>query len=304
MKPVRKLLVLSVLLILLPMYAEAAECSPIEKIPLRIANSGTFCLVRDLVTDISDGNAIRIEADNVTIDLQGFTLAGSEGLSTKVIGIFAESRKNIIVRNGSISGFLHGVFLDHAFVAANTRTSFGHVLEKLRFIDNRHMGARVEGSEVVIRNNQFIGTGPGEISKSTSALFISTSRSVTISNNIISRTRGTDRAVGIEIQVSADIEIKNNSIYQTISQDRIRGIHIDRSQNIALHENTLLNPDSPHLTGNFTTNPKFAINVDDSSNVICASNIITGFASNGLSNCTLRRNNYCPDPAACRDFPQ
>ena len=57
---------------------EVEPRTPIHQadLPLTISSSGSYYLVEDIVTT---GNGITIAADNVTIDLMGFTLEGGVG---------------------------------------------------------------------------------------------------------------------------------------------------------------------------------------------------------------------------------
>ncbi|GAB4548134.1 MAG: hypothetical protein Tsb0013_08480 [Phycisphaerales bacterium] len=81
-----------------------------------ISEPGSYYLPSN--ADAGTRNGIRIDADNVTIDLNGFTLSGQPGHDTG--GVippatvpFAEtSRRNIIIRNGHIRGFDTGVETD------------------------------------------------------------------------------------------------------------------------------------------------------------------------------------------------
>lgn len=51
-------------------------------------------------------NAILVQADNVSVDLNGFTLTGAPGTANGFSGIFASgTRKNVSVRNGSTVGW-------------------------------------------------------------------------------------------------------------------------------------------------------------------------------------------------------
>jgi len=73
--------------------------SPIRSgdLPLNISAPGSYYLAEDISTA---GFGITISADNVTIDLMGFSLRGGTGN-----GISATDRKNLAVKNGSVSGW-------------------------------------------------------------------------------------------------------------------------------------------------------------------------------------------------------
>lgn len=69
-----------------------------------ITAPGSYYLTTNLV--VSGKDAIRILADNVTLDLNGFTIQGSGSVGRGVAAI--ASRKAIVIRNGSVSGFPGG----------------------------------------------------------------------------------------------------------------------------------------------------------------------------------------------------
>ena len=82
---------------------------PITELPHTITESGSYYLTGPLETS---GNGITVAADNVSIDLNGFTLrGGGEGFGT---GIFVEEVDNVTIRNGRIHEFNHGISLQNS----------------------------------------------------------------------------------------------------------------------------------------------------------------------------------------------
>jgi len=80
----------------------------ITSVPYEINNPGFYYLGGNLSYNGS-GNAITVSADNVTIDLMGFSLANNLGAGiTK--GICINGRANVEVRNGTVRGFSTGVY--------------------------------------------------------------------------------------------------------------------------------------------------------------------------------------------------
>jgi hypothetical protein len=93
--------------------------------PITLSQSGHYVLKSNLVTNQagSDG-AIVVTAPNVTIDLNGFTINGSyictrndtnytvtcPNSSNNFTGINGQAR-NLVVRNGSVVGFVEGIIL-------------------------------------------------------------------------------------------------------------------------------------------------------------------------------------------------
>lgn len=81
----------------------------IASLPCTITTPGFYYLAKDLTMTASFGppdSGIKVDVDNVTIDLMGFSLACSG--SGDQIGIVIPGRKNVEVRNGTVSGFPAG----------------------------------------------------------------------------------------------------------------------------------------------------------------------------------------------------
>jgi hypothetical protein len=81
----------------------------ITSVPYTINNPGFYFLGGNLNYSSQAGNAITVNADNVTLDLMGFSLTGGWGN-----GIYMSGRTNVEVRNGSIEVFNCCVYEDNA----------------------------------------------------------------------------------------------------------------------------------------------------------------------------------------------
>ncbi len=79
----------------------------------RITQSGSYYLTQNIsiIGFISDLHAIEIAADNVTIDLNGFTLTGLSG-TLNGIRTDGTGHHNIVIKNGTIQSFLTGIALN------------------------------------------------------------------------------------------------------------------------------------------------------------------------------------------------
>jgi hypothetical protein len=94
---------------------------PITSVPFVITNSGSYYLTASMSNNtylvkvgsffiyentLANTNAITILANNVTVDLHGYSLTG---ISSSTNGILIGSVTNITICNGAISGFVNGV---------------------------------------------------------------------------------------------------------------------------------------------------------------------------------------------------
>ena len=135
--------------------AETIQCTAITTVPYTIASSGSYCLTADLESSLSEGAAIEVLADGVSIDLNGFTLSHTiYATALRVVGIRGTNRMRVTVRNGSVVGFGRGVQLYSSVAAAG-----GHLIEQVRAYSNREVGIEVNGWGSVARQNQVISTG-------------------------------------------------------------------------------------------------------------------------------------------------
>src|SRR4051794_17038646 len=99
--------------------------TPISALPFTISTPGSYYLTGNL-TATADGSAITVSADNVTIDLNGFTLAGGGTGSRR--GINVSAQKGLCVRNGTLSGWTTGPLV--------ALSAVGCLYENLRVINN------------------------------------------------------------------------------------------------------------------------------------------------------------------------
>lgn len=120
----------------------------ITSIPVVISSQGTWCLKGDLSTAMDSGKAISIEANNVTLDCNGFKVGGlAAGVSTQTYGV-SSAKLNTVVRDCNIRGFHTGINLQ----------AEGGLVEDSRLEANRAMAIYAE-SGAIIRRNVVLDTG-------------------------------------------------------------------------------------------------------------------------------------------------
>jgi parallel beta-helix repeat protein len=92
--------------------AAQATCIEVNSLPgdgnavFVISQPGSYCLESNVV-GVAGKNGIRIDADNVTLDLAGFAVLG---VGNSLNGIVINNHFHIVIRNGSISGWSgHGL---------------------------------------------------------------------------------------------------------------------------------------------------------------------------------------------------
>ena len=86
-------------------HAQTKLVKPANGGTITIGKSGSYYLAGNLTTGLVTGAAILITAgiNNVTINLNGFTIAGPGATSTLASGINAASSSGVTIENGTIS---------------------------------------------------------------------------------------------------------------------------------------------------------------------------------------------------------
>ncbi len=90
--------------------------TPISSAPFTITASGSYYLTADLT--VASGNAITVNADDVTLDLNGFTISSTASPAGGAAVFIGNGRQNITIRNGHIAGtttFSGGAFAGGGF---------------------------------------------------------------------------------------------------------------------------------------------------------------------------------------------
>jgi hypothetical protein len=127
---------------------------PITSLPFIISAPGTYILANNLSYSTATGDAIKVDAADVTIDLNGYYLRCSVS-GNHAVGIYLNSVNNVRVKNGTIIGFVVG---EYANTTGAANVNFGHVLEDVRFYDNISWAVFYSQSKAcVVKNCQFIG---------------------------------------------------------------------------------------------------------------------------------------------------
>jgi len=100
--------------------------------PIQINESGSYVLTSNLIVTTANVNAININADNVTLDLNGHCIYGP-GTG---IGIHAYNRYNITIKNGIVRGFYFGIRLYNS----PDHKGGGHRIEGIQVSNNGYYG--------------------------------------------------------------------------------------------------------------------------------------------------------------------
>jgi hypothetical protein len=183
-----------------PAVAETTHCTQITSVPYTISNPGVYCLVNNVSTT---ANAIFINASNVVVDLNGYSISQTGGAGNTQSGIYATSQKNVTVRNGTVGGFYVGIELADSGSFTN---SSGYVVEDMLVKGSPFIGIEALGLGSVVRNNEVLKTGGSTFGGSNSTAFgiYVAGLGAEVNNNLVVNTHGTGTGVGTAIVLNGD----------------------------------------------------------------------------------------------------
>ena len=199
-----------------PAHAETTNCTAITSLPAVITAQGVYCLTGNLSTSMTTGDAIEIQANNVTLDLNGFKLGGlGAGDGTETNGIYANQRKNITIKNGIVRGFYRGIWLDDPFPYT---TSSGHVVNDILADQNTVRAIVVAGVGNTVRRNTVVDTGGSTQGSSATGIYVLGS-GAKVTDNSVSTTTAISTGVAFGMLFSsADYSlVANNTVTDTVA---------------------------------------------------------------------------------------
>lgn len=126
-----------------PVYVAGQE---ITSLPATISTPGFYFITKDLSSSDSSSPGITISADNVTLDLMGFSLIGPGAIHGSSYGIHMDGNSNVEIRNGTVRNF-PGTGI---YEPSSAPTTAGHRILNMRIRGNGGYGIRVVGANHTI----------------------------------------------------------------------------------------------------------------------------------------------------------
>ncbi|MHB8405554.1 MAG: right-handed parallel beta-helix repeat-containing protein [Gammaproteobacteria bacterium] len=172
----RLILALLMSILATSIQAETINCTPITALPATITTQGIYCLTHKLGTNMTSGTAITINANNVTIDLNGWKVDdGAAGSGTVATGIYS-NYDNVTIKNGIVRGFSVGIRLRGS----------GDVVQDVRADTNYYVSLWFDGPGALAEHNQVVNSGNSSASISNAWGIYAGGNGTTISDNIVS----------------------------------------------------------------------------------------------------------------------
>gem|GEM_PF-1621721 len=209
----------------------------INSLPFNIESPGSYVFDSNLVhNNPVNGSCITVNSDNVTIDMNGYSLIGpGQTAGCDCDGISTGGRSNVRIKNGNIQNFAgygiydpaltaQGVYIQNVGVNTNGKNGIflngkGHTVTNSTITNNLAGGIFVEDSSTIISNTVNNNTGSG----------ISTNNGSTVNgNNVFGNTVN-------GIVVNNDVKVSGNTVYENT------GDGITSNNGCSLTENTVNN---------------------------------------------------------------
>lgn len=183
--------------------ASLSACFSIGALPYVIEHSGCYIVRNDLRYDGLSGVGIWLRTGDVHLDLGGYRVNGSSGPTTSAVGIHSEqSGKNIVIENGTVSGFLYGVRVS---AGPNKQLTDRFVLRNVALLKNGFRGAMIEGTNTLIENVKVESTGGTLFFPDAFAIGIDLSGfGCIVRNNKIAETHAVGRGEAVAIALRGD----------------------------------------------------------------------------------------------------
>jgi hypothetical protein len=130
--------------------------TPIPSLLYTATRAGSYRLTGNLDFAPATGTAITVGVGGVTVDLDGRVLRGTAGDGTQAFGVLARNKVKVTVQNGTVQGFLAGVYLAGPPPYA---TGQGLVVRALRALSNTYAGIWLEGRGNLVSGSEVVDTG-------------------------------------------------------------------------------------------------------------------------------------------------
>lgn len=159
-----------------------------------ISDPGVYFLTQDITWGAMDGAALTIACDNVTLDLNGHSIIGSEDSATSAVGISAIQHSGLTIYGGSIVGFMYGVHLEGTYDVTN------NIVSAVDVSNSTFRGIAMEGTGDTVTNCNVSNIGGTTVFENNRAFGIENfGPSGQIDSDNISNVHGTSESVGISI---------------------------------------------------------------------------------------------------------
>lgn len=213
------------LLSLRPAAAESNHCTPISALPITLSSAGVYCLTQDLVLAGTGGVAVFINADSVTLDLNGHALRSNAAGNMSTFGVSVVGQKYFTITDGTIVGFAQAVYVGPA---GSTPAKSG-LISNLKVQRTYTIGISALCDGCVVRDNMVTETNiPASFGGNAAiGIGVSGTGNQVIGNRVFNTfSQPGDPAFGISVSGSNSNIANNYSVNDHIGSDATYGYSI------------------------------------------------------------------------------
>ena len=213
--------------------AFANQCIEFGQIPVRITKAGCYVLETDISVSDPHSDTITIEADDVEIDLKGHEINNSSGAGTSSSGIYANSVRNLSIKNGQISGYLYAIRVDGG---SDGQLSENINISEITASNNYFRGLSIEAVNARVEGNRIDKTGGTVMFPDAFAVAIEVKgSSCVVKNNLVNHVDATGVGEGIGISLSSareNCDVSGNTVKSSLLGNSTFGIWLS-GENLA-----------------------------------------------------------------------
>jgi len=267
--------------------AGTTQCLVVPTLPNALVSSNHYCLDKDFEQAFAQ-TALQVNADGIVLDCNGHRIHQTD-TNAGTTGIAGYDRKNVIIRNCVVDGFLHGINLGSSSDTSGT----GNLIEGNHILNSRQVGLYAIGSHNRVERNR-ISNVDGSYNGVAYGMYVysigSTGVGVTIKDNVVRDFRGTypitnQSPTGIFFANLRNTEVSGNVISGLYAStgNRVHGMESYATESV-LRDNVVIAP--PPLPAPLDGQQEWAIGIfDATSGSVCRDNVVGGFTT-GIAGCT------------------
>lgn len=230
-----------------------------------ISQSGSYYLTGNRV---ASGTGITVEANDVTIDLMGYSLIGGTG---SYCGIHMDGRSNVEVRNGTVRNFALGVY-DASYDSKQTRVI------NIRAVSNGTYNIYLKGRGSLVKDCTASGASTG---------IMAAANNITVTGNTVCDNQNWGIYVGVGCTVT------DNTVYNNQLEGIVTGYGCEVIGNLANNNQGggIVAAEGSTVVNNTASNNKSGISAGDGCTV--SDNVARNNQGGGISagdGCTVSGN--------------
>ncbi|WP_417220118.1 hypothetical protein [Achromobacter spanius] len=203
----------------------ANQCVEFSQVPIKITKPGCYLLGADISVSDPHADAITIDANDVEINFNGHQIKNLSGPATHASGIYANSVRNVIIKNGEVFGFFYAVRVDGG---SDGKKSENITVSNMVATSSYFRGFSIEATNAKIERNRLESTGGTIVFPDAFAIAIEVKGDFcVVKNNSVNNVDATGIGEGIGISLSSsrnNCNVNENDVKSSLIENSTFGI--------------------------------------------------------------------------------